>query len=218
MSYKKVETITCFACGSKRKATLWAIVNSLENTKIKKKVVDGTIFEYKCPTCGEINFITYPMLYEDDANKFMVYYAGSLLEIAEAQQIIDKRRSNIKSSDDNIIRIVNSPNALSEKVRLLEENIDDRVIEIMKVILLDNVSKKKLAEHVDEVLCSIRPDGDFDFDFLGERPGSLLVKRDFYKYVEDKCKKFFKNQDENPTEVNIDWAIEFIEKYHFVCR
>ena len=215
MSYKTTDTITCPTCGNKQKIIMWSVVDSDVNTRMHQKVLNGTFFEFKCKCCGKISTITYNTLYEDNTNHTMIYYTQTMIGVAEANQVISERRRIVNDRDDYNIRIVTSPNALREKVRIFDQGFDDRIIEVMKALILEELGNKKAAGHVEEILCWVRMDGNFDISVLSEHPGSMMVKRDFYDYVEKKVKRLLDKQYPNPTEVGLDMAFEFLDRNHF---
>ena len=216
MLYRTIDKIICPYCSNQQNMTFWTVVNADENTRIRKKILDGTFFEQTCKSCGEIHYVTYPMLYQDDTNRFMLYHTSGILEISTAQQAIEKRRNIISARNDYRIRIVTSPNELREKTRIFEKNLDDRVIEIIKVLVLERLSEQKLAGHIDEILCWICDNGDMDIDVLADTTGALTLEKDFYNYVESKTKILLNSQEPNPSEVNLDFAIDFLTRNRFI--
>jgi DNA-directed RNA polymerase subunit RPC12/RpoP len=218
MSQKTTELVACPFCGHKQKMTLWAVVNGEVNTKTKKKIIDGKLFEYQCENCGNTHVVSYPTLYEDDSKNAMVYFAGNMEHWIEANQIVDKRRSVVEAKYDYAIRIADSINEFIEKVSLIDHDLDDRIIEIIKAVLLEKISSNVRGAQVDEIRCSVMKDGSLELTFLGIKPGSVVIAKDFYGYVKNKCSSMLNRQDPNPVIVDLDWAIEFLAKNHFVIE
>lgn len=217
--YKKTnDKITCENCGNEQTAIIWGVVDGNVNTRTKQKIIDGTFFEHRCKSCGEVNFITHPVLYEDTKLDFMVYYVESPLRLAEATAAIIGRRSLVKEEDDTRIRITTTPNAFREKVALLDSGCDDRVVEVMKMSILEVLSRNDKIGHVDEILCYFCGDGTIDIDVIGEKSGSIKVKENFYYYVKNKVEKTLEMTRKNPIEVGLDFAIEFMVENHFICE
>ena len=215
MSYKTTDLVTCPHCGHKQRMPIWGIVNATENKRKKHEIMNGTFFECTCKNCGETNIITYSMLYHDDVNSMMIYHVQSTLGITDAHIAINDRRKYIKDTDDCKIRIVTSPNELKEKIILCENNLDDRIIELMKALIVEELSVRKELGNIDSVLCSVRDDGNFDFDVFADETGTLTVKRSFYDYIEKKTRALLNRQCPNPIEVNMDFALNFLSQNHF---
>lgn len=189
-------------------------VDGTVNTRTKQRILGGSFFEHKCKCCGETSFIPHSMLYEDPLNNLTVFHTQTILGVADAYRTIDDRDD--LNDDDHQVRIVTSANALREKVRIFDKELDDRIIEIMKALILEELCTKKNLGRVDEILCWVRDgDGNFEIDVLAEHIGSMTVKRDFYYYLENKVKHLLDKQYPNPKEVGIDFAIEFLERNHF---
>lgn len=218
MKNKTIDVITCPYCGHKQNMTFWGVVDANENPKIKQRILNGTFFEQTCKACGEQHLVSYPMLYEDKENRLMIYLNSTPLGISTAQEAIDSRRNVVAEKDDMRIRIVTSPNYLREKLRIFDMGFDDRVVEIVKALILEKVCQEKSLGPVDDVLCWIHNNGDMDVDIFANNTGTLTVKKDFYKYVEGKVKKQLDSQAPNPSEVNLGFAIEFLARNHFVCE
>jgi hypothetical protein len=216
MNQKTTEMIACPFCGHEQKMTLWAVIRGDVNTRIKKRIIDGNFFDFKCEHCGEVHTVTYPTLYEDDTHHSMVYLAGSLEHQVEAQQIIAKRRLVVDEKYDYAIRIAESANEFREKVGLISSGLDDRFIEIIKVVLLEKVRSTNKNADIHEVRCFALKDGNLEFSFLGKKDSSLIVKGDFYDYISQKCEEMLKHQDPNPLTVDLSWAVEFLDRNHFV--
>lgn len=215
MSYRTTDTVVCPHCGHKQKMPVWGIVSATENTKKKNEIINGTFFECTCKNCGETNVIAYSMLYHDDVRETMLYHVQSMLGIADARRAIEDRRRGVSEANDCKIRIVTSPNSLKEKVLLCDHGLDDRIIELMKALIVEEIAVKKDIGQIDEVLCWVRDDGNFDFDIFADEVGTLTVKKTFYHYVEMKTKALLNKQYPNPIEVNMDFALEFLSKNRF---
>ena len=218
MINKVIDTISCPHCGHKQNITIWGVVDASVNTKTKQKILNGTFFEQICKSCGEPHLVSYPMLYEDKANRLMIYHNTTQLGISNAQEAIDSRRKVVAEKDDMRIRIVTSPNYLREKLRIFEMGLDDRIVEVVKALVLEKLCKEKDLGPVEDVLCWVHNNGDMDIDVFAEQTGSVTVNKSFYSYVEGKVKRQLDEQYPNPSEVNLGFAIEFLDRNHFVCE
>ena len=73
MSRTIKKEITCPACGEKADAKMWASVNVTLDQELRESVLDESLFTWTCPQCGHDALLSYPCLYHDMANKFMIY-------------------------------------------------------------------------------------------------------------------------------------------------
>jgi hypothetical protein len=217
MSYKTIGTLTCPHCGNKNKLTFWAVVNKNENPRIAQRVRSGNIFSHKCKHCGKESIASYNTVYEDEENKMMIFYSKSLIDIADAHSAIRMRKENTVGDNCNI-RIVDSPNALKEKIRLFELGYDDRIIEIMKAAVLENKCESvREFGQIKEIVCWPVNDQYFELSIIGEVTKEYLLKKELYDMIKGKTKNMLA-KEECPVEVNLDFAIDFIERNNFIIR
>jgi hypothetical protein len=52
---------------------VWDSLNSDLDPDAKQKLLDGTLFQYKCEKCGHEASVAYDILYHDMKNNTMVY-------------------------------------------------------------------------------------------------------------------------------------------------
>ena len=93
---------------------------------VRQKVQDLSLFRWKCPNCGTTVLVEDPCLYHDIANQFMVWLApdGKKPEAGHFDPLAGYA-----------LRYVDDLNAFREKINILERGLDDRAVEIMKLIL-----------------------------------------------------------------------------------
>ena len=109
--------IKCLKCG--RSGDFAMMKTILPEDRDKLYSMD--VFNYTCPDCGHKTNIEYDTAYFDEEKKQIVIFGGSSL--------IDQ------ITDDYLVRIVQTESQLAEKVHILEKERDDRIIELMKIII-----------------------------------------------------------------------------------
>lgn len=136
MSRHRIVKVKCPKCGNKVSASIWDSVNVDLDPDEKPKVLDGTFFQVTCQDCHFVSNLNYPCLYHDMVNRIMVQY---VLNVDEAQECMEMYDDIQRKFDNRLdvyrIRIVLSQRELLEKVRIFDAGYDDRVIEIMKIML-----------------------------------------------------------------------------------
>ena len=75
MSSISTKPFTCPKCGHKGEFKMYNSVNVTLNPKLKDRVLNGDIFDWTCPKCGESLSVRYNLLYHDMENKFQIYYS-----------------------------------------------------------------------------------------------------------------------------------------------
>lgn len=119
-------TVTCPHCQAETDHKMLDHINIDRNPELRAKVQDLSCFRVACPNCGETVLVVYPCLYHDMSNQFMVWLWP---EEGEAP------RAEFDPLAGYTLRIVDSMNAFREKINILERGLDDRTVEIMKLLL-----------------------------------------------------------------------------------
>lgn len=151
------DSILCPECGLEQKITICPSANVTTDPEMREKVLSGEIFLFTCEGCGYTGFAGYPFVYEDkDTNDGFLIYLEPECEDREvgidgdiADQVIYREKQ---------MRLVTDLNALKEKVFIFEAGLDDRVMELFKMLTLtklhsdnpDQVPDTLLFTKVDE--------------------------------------------------------------------
>ncbi len=109
--------IKCLKCGEPGDFEMMRTVTPED----RDKLYSMDVFNYTCPKCGHRTYMEYDVAYHDSEKKEIVIFGGSSL--------IDEL------TEDYLVRVVFSPNELAEKAHILEQGRDDRIIEIMKILI-----------------------------------------------------------------------------------
>lgn len=217
-AHKTNDTAICPHCGHKQNMVVWAVIHGDTNTKTKQKIIDGTFFNQICKECGKSFSVIYPTLYEDDENHTMIYYAQTSMQESVAIQTILQRREAVSEERDYSIRVTSNPDRWREKVNIANCKLDDRIVEIMKIALLEKLNGDGSLGHVDDILCWCHKDEeDFELEIFGDNHCIVGVRKSFYKYLESKCKATLNRVEPNPMIVDMPWALCFLEENHFKC-
>lgn len=145
MSRPRRHEITCPVCGTTGEFILWESLNNVLNPDEAQQLIDGSLFTYRCPHCGAKTDVVYPCLYHDMKEHAMVQLVdkGSL---DEAIRMLDKLQADgmlarMTAEANYRHRLVTSQNDLREKAMLFRDGLDDRAMEVLKLLVL-----KQLAE------------------------------------------------------------------------
>ena len=153
MSAPTTDQFTCPQCGENGPLTVWNSVNVDLDPSVRDKVEDLSLFEWTCPNCGKVCLVLHPMLYHDMTNQFMVWFApdGEVQNGAEFSQL-----------DCYTLRTTRTPNEFREKINVLERHLDDRAIELTKLILVMQLTRDNV-DVVDLVFRGLDTQGRFVF-------------------------------------------------------
>ncbi len=123
----------CPGCGADGSREIKSRMCISENPSAKEDILSGEFFEWKCPQCGKRFFIDDVFLYNDDANKFMVYYVPGFKDSSLLVPTVIKADARY-DIENSVLRAVSDFVAFTEKIRILEEGLDDKAIEAMKAV------------------------------------------------------------------------------------
>lgn len=122
----------CLNCKKNSTIVMWDSVNVYLNPELKQDLMDSKLFQFTCPFCKFPAKLEYPLLYHDQANKFMIYMSitedneNNVLKITKEAQGFYQHLLNYR------LRIVRTYNQLKEKILIFDHKLDDRAIELLK--------------------------------------------------------------------------------------
>lgn len=147
MSIIRKADAACSKCGTKNEITIYRSINTAENPELKEKVRDGSLFLWKCSSCGQANLSRYETLYHDPDKKIMIWLLPSGSEISEAQ--MHSISLHAKAIGHYTLRLVEDTGSLMEKVITFDAGLDDAVLEICKYVTkmeMASKNREKAAE------------------------------------------------------------------------
>lgn len=209
MSRTCEETFVCHACGRENKFTLWQSLNGNLDPEAKQQLLNGTFFLQKCANCGHETPVVYAMLYNDMTHRVMVH----LVE----PEAVEKTRAMIRQIDGQIDiklpeyrkRIVTSPNALREKAILFEHGLDDRVVEIIKLIFLSQAMGQYPDAHITEAYLMVENDR-YTLQFIGDKPLESNIPTELYAGIQAKFAEHLEAIGDEEYVVDAKWAMNFL--------
>ena len=214
---KVTKAIVCPMCGELSKAEIYTSVNPTVNKSVRNKVVDGELFAWVCPSCKHTARLTYPILYNDMKNRFMVY----LIPKIERFQLCDKELEDKYSNLRNITkRIVADFNSFKEKIFILESGLDDMAVELTKLAISQTVSNKLGGAEIREGYLSMydRESNTMGFTyFTGEdkKPYVQTARLEIYGKSKDIIENFaIKDRKiKGFTKIDREWAENILYRY-----
>lgn len=158
MSKVKTIEIPCPHCNEKNAFTIFDSVNVDLSPELKEKTLKGEIFNYHCEHCNKDSTIPYPVLYHDMTNGFMVYFADKN-QIEEFEFMNNDENELIQAVMKNLTRRgVTTWQDFIEKVTILENGYDDRIVEIVKYNATKFIEKEEKEKIYNIVIGNITED------------------------------------------------------------
>lgn len=140
MSIPRKVTLSCPGCGMRFETTIFESLNTEFAPDVAETVVNGERFSAKCPSCGFVARLEYDLLYHDMRHDAMIWV------IHKQGEDYQKRLEEIMASpwplSYHTLRFVSSMGELREKAACLETGKDDRVVELCKLLLENELHKQ----------------------------------------------------------------------------
>ncbi len=218
MSENKVnKAVVCPMCGELGKAEIYTSVNVARHKSYREKVLDGELFSWTCPSCAYNARLTYPILYNDMKNRFMVYLIPKIERFQLCDKELEEKYSNLRNISK---RVVSDFNSFKEKIFIFESRLDDMAVELTKVAISQTVSKKLGGVEVSEGYLSMydRESNTMGFTyFTGDdrTPYVQTARLEIYGKSKDIIERFAIKDKKLKGFIKIDreWAENILYRY-----
>lgn len=216
MSLKNTQKIKCPDCGTEGDFTIWQSINTKLNPQAKEDLLSGKLFAYTCPKCKKVHYVNYGLLYHQMEKQLMIYYAISKADEKEILDTFAKMENGDMlpgmKNTDYTCRVVHSQNQLREKAYIFDMGLDDRVVEIMKVMIGAHLSQTNPDFEIGEMFLEItkgKPER-----FVIRLKNGVLGNSPFTQKVYDAVKEEYidsKGDGKREYIVDMNWAVECLK-------
>ena len=131
--------IVCPKCNETTEAFLYTSINVTINRELREQAMNESLFRWTCSNCGHVARLTYPVLYNDMKNRFMIYLIPRIEHFQLADKSLEEHFKTLKHIDK---RIVPDCNKFKEKIFIFESGLDDMAVELTKLAISQIVAKK----------------------------------------------------------------------------
>jgi hypothetical protein len=191
------------------------MIDPMFDQSIKEKVLSGELFTFTCPHCGFQRRVTYDTIYQEIGKGRYFHLVTSEESYVQAINLYADRDMNSGTVLANeIVRIVLSQNQLAEKIRIFDEEMDDRVVEIIKAYYLSELYKQFPDFETEEVLFYKTDDGVYEIAFLSKDGNhrTISFSREtydgIYRDIGVKLPPVYQE-----IEVDMEIAMEYLERF-----
>lgn len=139
--------ILCPKCDEYTEASLYTSVNVTNQRELREWAMNESLFKWTCRNCGYSARLTYPVLYNDMKNRFMVYLIPGIDHFQLADKALEEEFKTLKHINK---RIVPDFNTFKEKIFIFESGLDDMAVELTKLAISQAVAKKHNLPDVSE--------------------------------------------------------------------
>jgi hypothetical protein len=126
--------VTCPACGRERDVSLVQSINTQDDPEARQQLLAGELNVLACD-CGRRTQLVCELLYYDPIGELTIYVSPQSGKGEHAFDAVGAHGTQ---------RLVPSPNALVEKVKIADAGLEDWVIEMVKVLLLASLPEPDL--------------------------------------------------------------------------
>ena len=219
MSEKEIKRIKCPKCGALHDFEIWVRVNTDLDPVLKGKVRSGELFRTQCPSCGQKIDVVYPCLYNEMEKKVMIYYAPGKKAMEDAAAAFDegadaaeKERGFDPAGNGYRNRVVGSLYDLQEKIAIFDSGLDDRVVEICKVLAGSQLQESQPQAEFDDLLYYRDSSGDrLALMKNGNAFASIALPADFYTMVENHYKPLIERYGDEKV-IDIEWVMNSVNR------
>lgn len=217
---KNIEKVKCPYCGHEQDFETIESINFSLNPEMKEKLMSEEIFMFTCEECGERAVIAYPCLVNDIEKGYLLWLLADYTpeqkeKLDQELKDIVKTESEKKFTNSYIKRIVSSINELKEKIVIIDEGLDDRVVEVLKMLCVNEVADQLTGLFVQEVRFNKDEDGQWFLMLIFKegKPNAIPINRDMYDKVEELFRRDIRKntQKEGYCEIDPYWAKNVIE-------
>lgn len=141
MSLNTSQKIKCPACNEFQEMTVWDSITAKDSPDLKADLLAGKINIFRCGSCSHYGLVPTPMLYHDEDKKLMISFTpcpDPSLKSRLYENICETSKSSgeLEDFEEYNLRFVYDYNSLLEKILIFDQNLNDKAIEVIKLLIL----------------------------------------------------------------------------------
>ena len=191
MGQREKVIIRCMDCEKDGLYEMWNDINSKTNQEQKKQLLSGHLSQYICPHCHSTRFVDHPMLYYSPDHELMIQCVmmdhDEHLALETFQAIQDGTfGQKYELGETYQYRVVRSLTQLREKALIFEHDLNDKIIELMKLHIFTQIQNADPDIFIEEIQADFPASGQIRF--LVKIPENQLITIAFDQEMYDKIK------------------------------
>lgn len=199
--------ITCRHCGKTFTRKQFSLIDRATDASEAGKVIKGTVFNETCPYCKHIDSYPYSFLYRQ--RQYYTAYACN-------KEDYDTFVSEASDYEGEVYRVTDDLVSLAEKALIFSMNLDDRIIEVLKVIYR-KMFEKVLKGYKDIVFnYGQNEDGEYYMLFLPYnslkdiKNHPMKITDNLYRVMCCEYEDYLETYTGETVTVDADWADQFM--------
>lgn len=218
MSIRNTIAVKCPVCGQNSIVPIWSSINAQFDVSQKNQLLEGTLFRHICPRCGEAVKLDYECRYHDMNHRAVVHYvrtersARSIFKAAKDFRLDPSEADATAARQEPHYRerVVKSQNALREKAIIFDRGLDDRIVEVMKAIVIQQRYPSDYDLTDCDILYAVDQNGDQRLEFYTDNPFAIYVDDGLYPELEACLRGILAKETGDPHEIGLSWAQRLI--------
>ena len=219
-----MEELECPKCGHKHSLKKYKVINVTEKAKLKEEIMKNRLYQFSCEECEYMAPLTYECLYvyryrihiavSKCVIQLLLFFLPPGMPVMNAE--IKAEIAELEREKGIDKRLVDNINDLKEKIMIADNHLDDRVIEIIKIMYIDQMKKEMEDDTLLNILFDYNRDNYCFLVFFQKKGiGKIPLTREFYRQVEDKYKDAIKEHSmDSFMKVDMEWAGKILFKNH----
>ncbi len=147
MSINANQNIKCPECSQMSQITVWSSITVKDSPDLKQDLLSGRINIFRCPSCSHTALMPTPMLYHDEEKRLLFSFTPCNDAVLEEQLYDNVKKASessgeLKNYEGYNLRFITKYNELLEKILIFENNLNDKAIEVIKLMVLSQDLEK----------------------------------------------------------------------------
>lgn len=214
MSTQTSKDVSCPHCGAVIKTQMFTGINAGENPDLRARVLDETLYDWKCPDCSYEAQLVYPCLYHDKIKNFMIYVVPNGCDCSLEPVAVSEAFPQLNGVTK---RVVTSLIGLKEKILIFEAGLNDYAVELVKLALVGVAAKKYDQTAMGGYFCFVdEPESRIVFSFFlqdAKEPVQQSTRMDVYHKSFEIVKSIGVDADDDFTAVDCVTAEKILRVY-----
>ncbi len=192
MSINAKQQIKCPHCGNMCEMTIWQSITVSDSPDLKEDLLKGNVNMFRCGSCNTTALVPTPILYHDEDSRLMISFSPcsnpeEKYKLFESVKKSSKESGELEGLSDYNLRFISEYNSLLEKILIFDSGLHDKVIEVIKLLVLMQEPDK-----MDQRICIFgKADEEIEFIVQDTKEGGVYTSRvpmHTYELVRDQLK------------------------------
>lgn len=147
MSLNSKQNVKCPKCGQMSEVTVWNMITVRDSADLKQDLLQGRVNMFHCLSCSHTALMPSPMLYHDEEKRLLISFSPCNDPLLKAQLYdnvckTSRESGELEKFEGYNLRFVTDYNEILEKILIFDNNMNDKTIEVLKLMILSQDLEK----------------------------------------------------------------------------